>query len=225
MPNPAPCLDSVAAAQPARPAPWLDHAVIHPPLPLDLAEWPPEQLWLHPEQSAFRDHRDQIEEVLRARLLELPRWLRAGPLGCATAPNVNDFVGYGQPDRAWRLAARLLLAARSAGVLGCAGQIADDLAVSALFLAGEVHGCVLGAMEAAAVMGDLADRAAAGGGDYLGLALPPTELAIRICRRRRAFLDRVASRVALDGGSARSVESLMWRAPVAPPDADGSGEG
>ena len=57
--------------------------------------------------------------------------------------------------------------------------------------------------------------AAAGAADYPGLGLPPHELAVRILRRRRAVLDQVAARVTVDGGSPRSVEALMWRAPIA----------
>lgn len=218
------CLDDLA--RPASTAQPIG-ADLDPPLPLDLLEWPVEQLWLYPHRCAFAGHRNRVEDELRARVAALPRALKAGPLGCATPRNVEDFVAEGQPDRAWRLAARLVLAAGEKGIGGIAGKIAKDLAVSALLLAGDVHGCALGALEAAAVMGDVAERAAAGAADYPGLGLPPHELAARIYRRRRAVLDQVAARVTVDGGSPRSVEALMWRAPVAasPCDTDEIGGG
>ncbi|WP_372623854.1 hypothetical protein [Falsiroseomonas sp.] len=211
----AECRDALAAAPMPKAAQWPLGTVARLPELLDRAGWPAEQLWLHPDLRAFSAHRDRIEEALHARLGAIPRGLRAGPPGCATVRNVADFLAEGQPDRAWRLAARLCLAARSGRIDGFAGQLADDLAVSALLLAGDVHGCVLGAVEAAAVMGDLADRATAGAVHCPGLGLAPAELAVRICRRRQAVLDRAASRVAVDGGSAQSIEGLMWRAPVA----------
>lgn len=219
------CLDPLEAPPMPEAAPWpIDPAAGFPVL-LDLAEWPADQLWLHPDPRAFRDHQDRVEAALHARLGAVPRKLCAGPLGCATARNIGDFLDEGQPDRAWRLAARLCLAARSDRIEGFMGQAADDLAVSALLLAGDVHGCVLGGMEAAVAMGDVAERASAGAVAYPGPALPPAELAVRICRRRLAVLDRLASRVTVDGGSPGSVEGLMWRAPVAWRGANGSGEG
>lgn len=214
-PNHAECPDALAAAPMPDADPWTLGLAARPPELLDRGAWPAQQLWLHPDPRAFAAHRDRIEAALHACLDAIPRRLRAGPPGCATVRNVPDFLAEGQPDRAWRLAARLCLAARAEQIDGFAGQLADDLAVSALLLAGDVHGCVLATMEAAAVMGDLADRAAAGAVDCPGLGLAPAELAVRICRRRWAVLDRAASRVAVDGGSPRSVEGLMWRAPVA----------
>lgn len=213
----APPAPLVPVAQPAatRRLRLIDTAALHHATRIDLADWPAEQLWLHPDGAAFCDHRTTVEDVLRAHLAELPRKLRAGPLGCATPPNVSDFLRDGQADRAWRLAARLFLAARSEACGGSAGQVADDLAISALLLAGEIHGCVIGGMEAAVVMGGLADRAVGGGVAYPGLRLPAGVLAVRIHRRRQAVVERLQARMAVDGGSPGSVEALMWRAPVA----------
>jgi hypothetical protein len=199
---------------PAASPQWsIDPTAIDDPVLADPADWPAEQLWLHPDGTLFGEHREAVEAILRTRLAEVPPMLRVGPLGCATAPNVLDFLRDGQPDRAWRLAARLCLATGALGSSAWNRQRGADLAVSAFLLAGEVHGCALGAVEAIALLGDLAERAAAGELAYPGLPVIGTPLAIRIRRRREVALERLAARIAIDA-SPEGIESLFWRAPV-----------
>jgi hypothetical protein len=179
----------------------------------DPADWPTEQLWLHPDGRIFDEHRRPVEASLHIHLADVPPRFTVGPLGCSTARNVMDFLRDGQPDRAWRLAARLCLAMGSRELAAWPRQFAADLAISALLLAGETHGCVLGAVEAIALLGDLAERAAADELTYPGLPVSGTPLAVRIRRRRDVALERLAARMALDG-SPEAAESLFWRAPV-----------
>lgn len=218
LPDPNHVLEALTAKLSA----WIPDAAL-PPIAADPSGWPAETLWLHPDPRTFHDRQAEIEEVLHARLAALPRGLRAGPPGCATVRNVGDFLADGQPDRAWRLAASLSLAARRAGLDGFAGQVADDLAASALLLAADSHGCLVGLVELLSLLGDLAERAASGATDYPHLALPGPKLAMHIARRRRAILERVASRVTLD--EACAPERLMWRAPLARRPDDGFGGG
>lgn len=175
--------------------------------------WGYEQVWLHPDPEMFRAGADVIASVLEAHLLALPPRISAGPLGCATPWNVREFLRDGQPDRAWRLAARLMLAARAKGLPTFAGQVADDLAVSALLLAGEVHGCAFGLLEAACVVGRLTEAAAAGVLVYPELPSAPDVLMQIFRARRLAVLERAARRMAVDGVSPASSEALMWRGP------------
>lgn len=189
----------------------------------DPSDWPLEQMWLHPDREALIDHRDDVQECLLARLAELPPRLQAGPMGCATPRNVRDFLADQQPDRAWRLASRLYLQAGALGLAGLEGQVAVDLATSAALLAGEHHGCVLGAVEAITLIGRVAERAETMALDYPGLGLTAVPLAVRLRHRRQSVVERLAQAIHIDGGSVWSVEALMWRAPVLVPAASPSG--
>lgn len=180
--------------------------------------WPPERVWLHPDPEMFSAGANVIASALEAHLLALPPRISAGPLGCATPGNVSEFLRDGQADRAWRLAARLMLAARAKGLPTFAGQVADDLAVSALLLAGEVHGCAFGLLEAACVIGRLTEAAAAGVLVYPELPSAPDVLMQVLRARRLAVLERAARRMAVDGVSLASSEALMRRGPTASAD-------
>jgi hypothetical protein len=219
LPDPADVLDAVFADLSA----WTAGAAPQPIPAGEPADWAAETLWLHPDPTAFLDRRGEVEEVLHARLAALPRGLRAGPPGCAVPRNVPDFLEDGQPDRAWRLAASLFLAARRQGLEGFEDTTAYDLAASALLLATDVHGCVVGLVELLSLLDDLADHATNGAVGPPAPGLQGPALAMRISRRRREILERVAGRVSLDGASAP--ERLMWRAPIARREAEGSGEG
>jgi hypothetical protein len=181
---------------------------------LGLADWPPEQLWLHPDFGAFMARHRALEVALDEALGALPPGLFEGPLGCATAQNVVSLRRAGQRDRAWRLAARLYLAAEARDPNAGPAQRHFDLAVSALRLAGEAHDCLIGTMEAVAQIGLLAERCDDGILDYPGLAMSSQTLAACMRRRQRSLVAGVLPYLNIEPGSPVAAERLMRRAPV-----------
>ncbi len=180
----------------------------------DAANGPTSQRWAHPSPAAFPGRIREVADLVGARVTALPPRLVAGPLGCATAHNVREFRELGQADRAWRLAARLVLRADDDGHPGCQDTI--DLAISALLLAVHEGGCVLAALEAAAMVDRLLAETERPPLRHAGLRLEGPALAAHLRARRMALLDLAVTGAGAPAGSPASVEALMHRAPLLP---------
>jgi hypothetical protein len=182
----------------------------------EVAAWPAQQLWAHPDEAAFCRRIGEVASLVTATVAALPPRLAAGPLGCATAHNVLEFTQQGQPDRAWRLAARLIQAAAAEGDEVAGRQETLDLSVSAYMLACHHGGCVIAAVEGAAVIDRLIAAAEPMPLRYPGLSWQGAALTGHLRRRRAALLDRAVAGAGTAPGSKASIDALMYRAPVLP---------
>ncbi len=220
-----PARQAIARPLPVPPLPWRRGRVVMPrlhlasardagpaaPLISYAAEWPASQLWAHTDEAAFLGRIAEVVDLVATRIAALPPRLAAGPLGCATAHNVAEFRALGQADRAWRLAARLILRADEDAQPGC--QATLDLSVSAYLLAVHEGGCVLAALEGAAVIDRLLAAFETMPPRYPGLRLRGEALTAHLRRRRSALLERAVAGADTAPGSKASSGALMSRAP------------
>lgn len=187
-------------------------AVVTPPV-AQAATWPLQQVWAHPDEHAFDSRIGEVSGLVLTRVAMLPLRLTAGPLGCGTSRHVMEFRGWGQADRAWRLAARLILLGAGSDE---ACQETLDLCISAYLLAVHEGGCVIAAIEGAAAIDRLLDAAETMPLHYPGCPLQGAALVAHLRRRRTLLLDRTVAAAATAPGSPASIEALMRRAPLLP---------